>query len=92
VSATSRQPLSIVSAWPRLGTSTISVTPVLWRCFLNDALVIAHGTVWSLPPEVGNSGPRCGFLWSTFASVRGLKLAVAAWNSGAPGAATWNVS
>ena len=29
VSATSRQPLSIVSACPRLGISVISVTPVL---------------------------------------------------------------
>src|SRR5205823_12906067 len=31
-------------------------------------------------------------LLSTFASVHGLRLALAAWNSGAPGAATWNVS
>ena len=34
VSATSRHPLSIVSACPRLGISTISVTPVLRFCFL----------------------------------------------------------
>ena len=31
-----------------------------------------------------SSGPRLGFLLSTFASVHGLRLAVAAWNSGAP--------
>ena len=45
VSATSRQPLSIVSACPRPGISTISVTPSLRFCFLNEAFAIAHGTV-----------------------------------------------
>jgi hypothetical protein len=44
-SATSRQPLSMVSAWPRLGTEVISVTDGLWRCFLNEWLAIAHGIV-----------------------------------------------
>jgi hypothetical protein len=33
-SATSRQPASIVSAWPRPGILTISVTPLLRFCFL----------------------------------------------------------
>jgi hypothetical protein len=32
VSATSRQPLSMVSAWPRFLISTISVTPWLPCC------------------------------------------------------------
>ena len=32
-----------------------------------------------------SSGPRSGFLVSTFASVHGLRLAAAAWNSGSPG-------
>src|SRR3954454_6781753 len=41
---------------------------------------------------MSNSGPRSELLLFTFASVHGLRLAVAAWNSGAPGAATWNVS
>ncbi len=45
VSATSRQPESIVSACPRLGISTISVTPSFRFCFLKDAFAIAHGTV-----------------------------------------------
>src|SRR5438067_13428227 len=36
--------------------------------------------------------PRSELLLLTFASVHGLRLALAAWNSGAPGAATWNVS
>jgi hypothetical protein len=31
-----------------------------------------------------NSGPRCGFSVSTLASVHGLRLAAAAWNSGFP--------
>jgi len=34
VSQTSRQPLSIVSEWPRFGIFTISVTPSLRFCFL----------------------------------------------------------
>src|SRR6266480_1215500 len=51
VSATSRQPLSIVSACPRFGTLAISVTPSLRRCRLYDALAMAHGTVWSSSPS-----------------------------------------
>src|SRR5260370_19957602 len=34
MSATSRQPLSMTREWPRLGSSTISVTPWLRFCFL----------------------------------------------------------
>src|SRR2546430_1569999 len=41
---------------------------------------------------MSSSGPRSGFLLLTFASVHGLRLALAAWKSGAPEAATWNVS
>src|SRR5438105_10165878 len=41
---------------------------------------------------MSSSGPRSELLLLTFASVHGLRLALAAWNSGAPGAATWNVS
>jgi hypothetical protein len=91
-SATSRQPLSIVRAWPRLGTSKISVTPGLCCCCLNEALVIAQGTVWSFSPERISSGPRSAFSVSTFTSVQGLRLAVAAWKSGAPEAGTAKVS
>src|SRR5205814_317689 len=69
-----------------------SVSPELRRCCLYEALTIAHGTVWSLSPEMSSSGPRSERLLLTFASVRGLRFAVAAWNSGAPEAATWNVS
>ena len=47
VSATSRQPLSIVREWPRFLISMISVTPGLRCCFLNDALAIAHDQEWS---------------------------------------------
>ena len=78
MSATSRQPLSIVSEWPRFGISTISVMPSLRFCFLKDACAIAHGTVWSFSPAMTSSGPRSGFSLSTFASVHGLKFAVAA--------------
>src|SRR5438552_19210667 len=41
---------------------------------------------------MSSSGPRSERLLLTFASVHGLRLALAAWNNGAPGAATWNVS
>ena len=47
VSATSRQPLSIISECPRPGISMYSVTPSFFSCFLYDALAIAGGTVWS---------------------------------------------
>src|SRR5205085_7871510 len=70
----------------------ISVIPGFRRCFLNEAFAIAQGTVWSFSPETISSGPRSGFLLSTLASVHGFRLAVAAWNSGAPGAGTWKVS
>src|SRR5258708_17438200 len=53
---------------------------------------MAHGTVLSFSPEMISSGPRSGFSLSTFASVHGLKLAVAAWNSGTPDAGTAKVS
>src|SRR3979409_853124 len=36
------------------------------------------------------SGPRSGFRVLTFASVHGLRLAVAAWNNGTPDAGTAN--
>jgi hypothetical protein len=62
VSATSRQPLSIVSACPRLGISTISATPSLRSCFLYEALAIAGGTVCSFSPEMIRRGPRSGVL------------------------------
>src|SRR3954470_18808052 len=38
------------------------------------------------------SGPRSGLRVFTFASVHGFRFAVAAWNSGAPGAGTAYVS
>src|SRR5438477_10068367 len=82
VSATSRQPPSMTSECPRLGISTISVTALLRRCFLNDALAIAHGTVWSFSPEMISNDPRAGLFDFTLTSVHGFKLAVAAWNSG----------
>src|SRR3982074_1738555 len=71
VSAPWGEPLSIVSACPRLGISTISVTAVLPFCCLKDALAIDHGTVLSFSPETIRSGPRAGFSVSTPASVQG---------------------
>src|SRR5579859_1770691 len=78
MSATSCQPLSIVKAWPRPLISTISVTPGLRFCRLNEAFAIAHGTVWSFSPEMMSKGPRSGLIVLTFASVQGLMLAPAA--------------
>ncbi len=91
VSATSRQPLSMVSAWPRFGISVISVTLVFFCCCLNEALAIDQGTVLSFCPEMISSGPRSGFSVSTLASVQGFRLAAAAWKSGAPEAGTAKV-
>src|SRR3954465_4148278 len=62
----------------------ISVTPALRFCCLYEASAIAHGTVLSFSPEMISSGPRSGFSVSTFASVHGFRLAVAAWKSGTP--------
>jgi hypothetical protein len=59
---------------------------------LYEAFAIAQGTVLSFSPEMMRRGPRSGFLVSTFASVQGLRFAVAAWKSGAPDAGTANVS
>ena len=49
---------------------------------------MAQGTVLSFSPEMINSGPRLGLVLLTLASVQGLRLADAAWNSGAPEAGT----
>ena len=69
----------------------ISVTPSLRFCFLNEAFEMAHGTVWSCSPEMISSGPRSASRLLTFASVHGLRFAVAAWNSGIPEAGTAKV-
>jgi len=74
VSATSRQPLSMVSECPRSGIATISVTPTFRFSRLNAAFATFHGTVLSFSPEMINSGPRFGLSMSTFASVHGLKF------------------
>ena len=55
---------------------------------LEDAFAIDQGTVLSFSPEMIRSGPRSGLSLSTCASVHGLRLAVAAWKSGAPDAGT----
>src|SRR6266702_2806146 len=56
------------------------------------ALVMAGGAVLSFSPEMISMGPRSGFLLSALASVNGLRLAVAAWNSGVPEADTAKVA
>ena len=53
---------------------------------------MAHGTVWSSSPSMMSSGPRPGFLVSTFASVHGFRLALAAWNSVTPEPGTAKVA
>jgi len=42
----------------------------------------------SFSPEMMRSGPRPGFVVSTFAPVEGFRLAVAAWKSGTAEPAT----
>src|SRR5215813_13800564 len=87
-SATSLHPASIVSACPRPGILTISVTPLLRFSFLYEALAIAHGTVWSESAETISMGPRSGFVKLTLASDHGLKFADAAWKRGSPAPGT----
>src|SRR5215471_19412246 len=87
-SATSRQPASMVSACPRPGILTISVTPVLLVCFLYAAFAIAQGTVWSESAETISIGPRSGFFVSTVSSDHGFRFAAAAWKSGSPAPGT----
>ena len=59
---------------------------VFFRCCLYAALASAQGTMLSFSPEMTSIGPRFGFFLSALASVPGLMFAVAAWNSGRPGA------
>src|SRR4029077_16740712 len=90
--ATSRQPWSIVRAWPRFGIFTMSVTAGLRRCRLYAACAIAHGTVWSFSPSMISRGPRRGFFVFTLASVHGLRFALPICASAIPEPATWNVA
>jgi hypothetical protein len=55
------------------------------------ALLLAVGgagdrgrAMWSRSPVMSSIGPRPGFLVSALTWVKGLMLAVAAWNSGIP--------
>src|SRR5262249_28676070 len=83
--APSRQPWSTVSEWRRSGSSRRSVIAGdLWYS-LRVAWLTAGGTVWSRPPAVTSSGPRVLLPVSTWAGERGVKVAVAASNSGLPG-------
>src|SRR6185436_77871 len=89
VCATSCQPLSMVSEWPRLGIFLISVTLGFRFCRLYAALAIAQGTVWSLSPSMISSGPRSGFFVSTFDSVQGFRFALPICARAIPDPATW---
>lgn len=55
---------------------------------MGRASEMARGTVLPFSPDMISRGPRTGLSVSTLASDQGLRLAAAAWNSGAPGAAT----
>jgi hypothetical protein len=84
-SATSRQPLSKVSEWPRPSNFLSSVTAVESRyCFSVDR-VTTSGTVWSAVPEMRSSGPRSLLSVSTAACACTTKLAAAAWKRGRAG-------
>ena len=76
----------MVRLCPRSGNSNRSVTASEPRYCFSVALVIASGTVWSLPPMMSSNGPRSELPVLTFAGECGEKLALAASNSGLPGA------
>src|SRR2546425_10193212 len=81
-SASSRQPLSMVSECPRPGNSLNSVTAGELRYALSALFTSSGGTVLSFSPETSSSGPRVPFDTLTLVAEFGLKVAVAAWNSG----------
>src|SRR5206468_3892434 len=56
------------------------------RYALSALLTSTGGTVLSSAPEISSNGPRVAFATLTFVAEFGLKVAVAAWNSGRPGA------
>ncbi len=85
-SANSCHPLSMVNEWPRLGNSLYSVTAGDLPYAFSALRTSTGGTVLSFKPEMSNSGPRFAFVKLTFVAELGLKVAVAAWNSGRPGA------
>src|SRR6266478_2238070 len=72
--ASSRHPLSMVSECPRPGYA------------LSALFTSTGGTVLSFSPETSSSGPRLALATLTLVAEYGLRVAVAAWNSGRPGA------
>src|SRR5712691_5149696 len=56
------------------------------RYALSALFTSTGGTVLSFSPETSSSGPRVAFATLTLVAEFGLKVAVAAWNSGRPGA------
>src|SRR5882762_10360033 len=70
--ASSRHPLSMVSECPRPGYA------------LSVLFTITGGTVLSFPPETSRRGPRLALATLTLVAEYGLRVAVAAWNSGRP--------
>ncbi|MEH2267037.1 MAG: hypothetical protein V7K68_01160 [Nostoc sp.] len=49
-------------------------------------LIITVGAVLSFAPAISSNGPRVAFVTFTLVAEFGLRVAVAAWNSGRPGA------
>jgi hypothetical protein len=91
VSATSRQPLAMVRAWPRLGISTISVTPSVRCCFVEGVRDRPpHGVVLFTGDDQQRTS--LGVLTIHLRFGPWIEVAVAAWNSGAPEADTANSS
>ena len=88
MSATSRQPLSSASEWPRSGNSSSSVTAGDLEYSLCVVRLTEAGTVWSLPPAVISRGPRVALAVSTLAGECEERLAEAASKSGLPGEGT----
>src|ERR1700722_15468002 len=82
----------MVSEWPRSSNSTRLVFAGEWRYCLRVDLVMASGTVWSLPPIVSKSGPRSGLSVSTLSGEWGERLGAAASKRGRPGDGTAHLS
>jgi hypothetical protein len=87
-SATSRQPLSSASVWPRSPNSLSSVTACDFPYSFKIERVTLAGTVRSLPPAISSSGPRETLPGLTSAGDRGVRFAAATSNKGRPGDGT----
>ena len=92
MSATSRQPLSIVNAWSRVRDLDDLDRALVARLALVGRVRDGPWDRVVLLAVHDEERAALGFLVSTLASVPGLRFAAAPWKSGSPGVGTAKVS